>query len=111
VKVPANHPRLRSLLAALALRLQVLRDRLTTPKGKILIRVIQASLRQHLVTVTAGKEVLARNLAFGQLTNYRVASPGTWTFRAVGGRTAPPRRSSSRRTAFTRSSSSTTPVT
>ena len=85
MKVPANHPRLRSLLAALALRLQVLRDRLTTPKGKILIRVIQASLRQHLVTVTAGKEVLARNLAFGQLTNYRVASPGTRTFRAVGG--------------------------
>ena len=70
---------------ASTLRLQVLRDRLTTPKGKILIRVIQASLRQHLVTVTAGKEVLARNLAFGQLTNYRVASPGTWTFRAVGG--------------------------
>jgi hypothetical protein len=67
------------------LRLQVLRDRLTTPRGKILIRVIQASLRQRLVTVTAGKEVLARKLAFGQLTTYRVANPGTWTFRAVGG--------------------------
>jgi hypothetical protein len=68
-----------------ALRLQVLPDRLTTPKGKILIRVIQASLRQHLVTVTAGKEVLARNLPFGQLTGYRVANPGTWIFRAAGG--------------------------
>jgi hypothetical protein len=55
-----------------------------TPKGKILIRVIQASLRQHLVTVTAGKQVLARNLAFGQLTTYRVANPGTWIFRAAG---------------------------
>ena len=67
------------------LRLQVLRDRLTTPKGKILIRVIQASLHQHLVTVTAGKEVLASKLPFGKLTAYRVANPGTWAFRAVGG--------------------------
>jgi hypothetical protein len=67
-----------------ALRLQVLRDRLTTPKGKILIRVIQASLRQPQVTVTAGKQVLASKLAFGRLTSYRVANPGTWTFRAVG---------------------------
>jgi hypothetical protein len=67
------------------LRLKVLRDRLTTPRGKILIRVIQASMRQRLVTVSAGKEVLARKLAFGRLTGYRVANPGTWTFRAVGG--------------------------
>ena len=69
---------------ASGLRLQVLRDRLTTPKGKILVRVIQASLRQALVTVTAGREVLARKLVFGQLTSYRVANPGTWTFRAFG---------------------------
>ncbi len=66
------------------IRLAILRDRLTTPKGKILIRVIQASLRQHQVTVTAGREVLASKLAFGQLSSYRVANPGTWTFRAVG---------------------------
>ncbi|MEP7023866.1 MAG: DUF4397 domain-containing protein [Actinomycetota bacterium] len=64
--------------------LQVLRDRLTPPKGKILIRVIQASMRQRLVTVTAGKEVLASKLSFGHLTSYRVANPGMWTFRAVG---------------------------
>lgn len=66
------------------LRLQVLPDRLTTPQGKILIRVIQASLRQPTVKVTAGKEVLASRLAFGQMTGYRVANPGTWIFRAVG---------------------------
>jgi Domain of unknown function (DUF4397) len=66
------------------IRLQILRDRLHTPKGKILVRVIQASLRQHLVTVTAGKEVLASKLAFGQLSSYRTANPGTWTFRAAG---------------------------
>jgi hypothetical protein len=67
------------------IRLQILQDRIMTPKGKILIRVIQASLHQHLVTVTAGAQVLAHNLAFGQLTHYQVANPGTWTFRAAGG--------------------------
>jgi hypothetical protein len=66
------------------IRLQILRDQIMTPKGKILIRVIQASLHQHLVTVTAGQQVLAHDLAFGQLTRYRVANPGTWTFRATG---------------------------
>jgi len=67
------------------IRLQILQDRIMTPKGKLLIRVIQASLHQHLVTVTAGKQVLAHDLAFGQLTHYQVANPGTWTFRATGG--------------------------
>jgi hypothetical protein len=67
------------------IRLQILQDRIMTPKGKILIRVIQASLRQHVVTVTAGEQVLAHDLAFGQLTRYQVANPGTWTFRATGG--------------------------
>jgi hypothetical protein len=70
---------------ASGVRLQVLPDRLTTPMGKILVRVIQASMQQHLVTVTAGQEVLASKLAFGKLTSYQVANPGTWTFSAVGG--------------------------
>ncbi len=69
---------------ASGVRLQVLPDRLTTPMGKILVRVIQASMQQHLVTVTAGQQVLASNLAFGKLTTYQVANPGTWSFRAVG---------------------------
>jgi hypothetical protein len=71
--------------AANAVKLNVLPDRLMAPKGKILIRVIQASLRPHLVTVTAGKEVLASRLAFGQLTGCKVANPGQWPFRAAGG--------------------------
>jgi hypothetical protein len=66
-------------------RLQILPDRIETPNGKILIRVIQASLHQHQVTVTAGKEVLASGLAYGDLSRYRVANPGTWTLRANGG--------------------------
>ena len=67
-----------------ALRLQVLRDRLTTPKGASLVRVIQASLRDHKVTVTAGPQVLARQLAFGNVTAYTIARPGTWTVHVSG---------------------------
>jgi hypothetical protein len=69
---------------ASGLRLQVLRDRLTTPHGKSLVRVIQASLRDHKVTVTAGSQVLARQLAFGNVTSYRAARPGTWQVHVSG---------------------------
>jgi hypothetical protein len=69
---------------AKGLRLQVLRDRLTTPSGESLVRVIQASLRNHRVTVTAGSQVLARRLLFGNVTSYGPASPGTWTVRVSG---------------------------
>lgn len=66
------------------LRLSVLHDRLTTPKGKALVRIIQASLRQHHVTVRAGHSVIARNVAFGSVTSYKVVSPGTWNVSAAG---------------------------
>jgi hypothetical protein len=66
------------------LRLQVMRDRLTTPRGKALVRVIQASLQQHQVTVTAGKQVLANKEAFAKVSSYQVVSPGTWNVRAAG---------------------------
>jgi hypothetical protein len=69
---------------AKALRLQVLRDRLTTPKGESLVRVIQASLHDHKVTVTAGSQVLARQLAFGNVTSYATARPGTWMVHVSG---------------------------
>ena len=69
---------------AKALRLQVLRDRLTTPKGESLVRVIQASLHDHKVTVTAGPQVLARQLAFGNVTSYATARPGTWMVHVSG---------------------------
>ena len=69
---------------AKGLRLQVLRDRLTTPPDKSLVRVIQASLRDHKVTVTAGPQVLARQLAFGNVTSYATARPGTWTVHVSG---------------------------
>jgi hypothetical protein len=69
---------------ASGLRLQVLRDRLTTPRGESLVRVIQASLRDHKVTVTAGPQVLARGLAFGSVTGYGTADPGTWIVHVSG---------------------------
>jgi hypothetical protein len=69
---------------AKGLRLQVLRDRLTTPSGESLVRVIQASLRNHRVTVTAGSQVLARRLLFGDVTSYGQATPGTWTVQVSG---------------------------
>jgi len=68
-----------------ALRLQVLDDRLTTPKGKSLVRVIQASLKEHHVTVTAGRDTLASNLAFANVTGYGTNRPGTWMVHAKGG--------------------------
>ncbi|HEY5988392.1 MAG TPA: DUF4397 domain-containing protein, partial [Streptosporangiaceae bacterium] len=69
---------------AAGLRLQVLRDRLTTPPGKSLVRIIQASLQEHVVTVSAGTHVLAQDVAFAHVTPYAIAPPGTWTTRAAG---------------------------
>lgn len=67
------------------LRLQVLDDRLSTPKGKSLVRVIQASLKEHRVTVRAGHRMLARDLAFASVTGYTTARPGSWPVHAAGG--------------------------
>ena len=61
------------------LKLQVLNDDLTAPAGKTLVRVIQASLKDHLVTVSYGSDVLANELAFGSVTTYSALSPGTGT--------------------------------
>jgi hypothetical protein len=68
-----------------ALRLQVLDDQLTTPRGKSLVRVIQASLKEHHVTVTAGRATLANNLAFASVTGFGADRPGTWMVHAKGG--------------------------
>ena len=66
------------------IRLQVLDDRLTTPRSRALVRVIQASMRQARVTVTAGARVLGRGLVFTAVTGYKVVRPGTLTVRAAG---------------------------
>ncbi len=67
-----------------ALRLQVLADRLATPAGKALVRVIQASLQQKRVTVRLGSATIASGLAFGTATGYQAVPPGTRTVRVTG---------------------------
>ncbi|MGO8956049.1 MAG: DUF4397 domain-containing protein [Streptosporangiaceae bacterium] len=69
---------------ASGLRLVVIPDRLTTPPGKALVRVIQASLQQDTVTVTAGKDALATHLRFGSVTSFQTVSPGTWVVKVKG---------------------------
>jgi hypothetical protein len=66
------------------LRLQVLKDQLTTSPGKVLVRVIQASLKQHEVTVTWNGEPAVTNLAFGSVSSYQAVSPATATLHVAG---------------------------
>src|SRR5579864_4257545 len=66
------------------LRLQVLDDQLTTPAGEALVRVIQASLQQHVVSVSDGGRALASKLAFGAVTSYSAVSPGTVGLHVTG---------------------------
>jgi Domain of unknown function (DUF4397) len=61
------------------LRLAVLDDDLTTPSGQAEVRVIQASLKQQVVTVSIGSTTFANGLKFGTVSAYRVVSPGTVT--------------------------------
>src|SRR5277367_4757314 len=67
------------------LRLQVLDDNLTTPSGKSLVRVIQASLKQQTVKFTCScGGTLASKASFGSVTSYAPIPPGTWTMAAIG---------------------------
>ena len=74
------------------LRTEVLKDQMTTPAGKAVVRVLQASLKQHLVTVSYGPDVLARRLAFGSATSYTAvpAGPQIVQFTALGEHAAMP---------------------
>jgi hypothetical protein len=62
---------------AAGLRLQVLRDTLAVPSGQVLIRVIQASLREHVVSVRLTTQMLARKLDFASTTSYQAVAAGT----------------------------------
>lgn len=70
---------------AKGLRLQALNDRLTTPQGMSLVRVIQASLKEHRVTVRAGSATLVSNLGFADVTPYGTDKPGQLMVHAAGG--------------------------
>jgi hypothetical protein len=66
------------------LRLAVLDDQLTPPDGKALLRVIQASLQDHVVTVSYGRSALVTSLAFGSVTAYKSVDPETVTVHVAG---------------------------
>src|SRR3954453_5367087 len=67
------------------LRLQVLDDQLTTPSGKALVRVVQASLQQHVVSVTYGANPVVSNLAFASVSSYQAVRPETAAVHITGG--------------------------
>jgi hypothetical protein len=69
---------------AAGLRLQVLKDTLTAPPGQVLIRVIQASLREHVVSVRVGGQMLARKLSFASTTPYRAVAAGSTVVHVAG---------------------------
>jgi hypothetical protein len=69
---------------ASGLRLQVLKDTLASPGGRVLVRVIQASLREHVVTVRLGRRVLARELRFATATPYQPVAAGSRVVHVAG---------------------------
>jgi hypothetical protein len=66
------------------LRLQVMDDDLTTPAGKALVRVIEASLKQPSVAVSWDGKLIVSKLAFASVTSYQAVSPGTETVLVTG---------------------------
>lgn len=70
------------------LRLEVLDDQLTTPPGKSLVRVIQASLKEPVVKFhcSCGGDI-APKASFASVSPYAPIPPGTWTMTAIVGGT------------------------
>jgi Domain of unknown function (DUF4397) len=66
------------------LRLQVMDDQLTTPAGKGMVRVIQASLKQQTVKVTCGGQTIVPKATFASVSSYQAIPPGNWTMAAIG---------------------------
>ena len=60
---------------AAGLRLQVIDDTITAPAGHALVRVIQASLSQHVVSVSLGHLTL-HQLDFASVSTYRTVAAG-----------------------------------
>ena len=68
------------------LRVEVLEDQMTTPRGKTLVRVVQASLKVNRVTVSYGSTLLTKQLTFGSVTAYMTVSPGVRTVKVTASR-------------------------
>jgi hypothetical protein len=69
---------------ASGLRLRVLTDTLAVRNGRTLVRVIQASLRHHVVRVGLGGQPLARKLRFASVTSYQAVAAGARILRVTG---------------------------
>ena len=69
---------------AAGLRLQVLKDTLAVPSGQVLIRVIQASLHEHVVSVRVTGQMLARKLGFASTTPYQAVAAGSTVAHVAG---------------------------
>ncbi len=67
------------------LRVRVFRDDLTTPPGKALVRVVQASMKHPQVTVSWDGKVIASKLPFASVTSYQTVSPGVETAAVTAG--------------------------
>ncbi len=66
------------------LRLVVLSETLDVPHGHSMVRVIQASMREHLVTVRTKTHLFGRDLAFATATAFQTVRHGDYLVRAVG---------------------------
>ncbi|HXS65441.1 MAG TPA: DUF4397 domain-containing protein [Streptosporangiaceae bacterium] len=66
------------------LRLVVMDDQLTAPTGHSMVRVIQASMREHLVTVRTKTHLFGRNLIFASATPFESMPRGSYLVRADG---------------------------
>jgi hypothetical protein len=82
--VPGGAYTVAGLGPASGLRLAVLKDQLSTPPGKALVRVIQASLKQNVVSVTWNGTATVTSLDFGSVSSYQAVTPGTATLHATG---------------------------
>jgi hypothetical protein len=58
------------------LRVEVLKDQMSTPRGKTFVRFLQASVKEDRVAVSFGTTLLAKQLDFGSVTPYTAVSPG-----------------------------------
>jgi hypothetical protein len=86
VTVAAGHAYMVAALGPRSgLRIQVMDDDLTTPRGKALVRVIAASLQQPAVSVSWDGKVIVSKLTFAAATSYQAVSPGTEAVTVTGG--------------------------
>jgi hypothetical protein len=60
------------------LSLSVLNDQLNAPAGKAGVRIIEASLQNPSVRISAGSGVLTDALRFPAVTGYRTVTAGSW---------------------------------